>query len=119
LQSMHERLMNEGRLTPGAAAALQDSIASKQAALANPPAPVVFSDPSVTVQVHACDAHQVDPEFAAVTHQADCLSTGPCACARPSSIPGKPAGWVPGPPPSTKPPGTPGPPAGTPAAGHS
>ena len=93
LQSMQARLQAEGRLTPGAAAALNDSIAAKQQALASPPPPVVFSDPSVTVLVRGCVTHAPDPEFAAVTHEVDCSVAGPCKCARPATCPPVPPGW--------------------------
>jgi hypothetical protein len=97
LQSMRTRLVSEGRLTPGASKALDDTIAVKQAALERDDVPAAVFTGGVTVAVFGCDAHRVDPEAAAQTHGSSCSSAGPCGCDLPAPAvddeePGGPVG---------------------------
>jgi hypothetical protein len=128
LTSMRDRLVAEGRLTPGAQGVLEQQIASKQTARDNVVAPVVFAAGDVTVAVFGCDTHSVGPDRACWLHQADCfVSSATCSCVEPAvpAASAVPAPVVePGPPvsllggPAVRGPRRPAPHAAGPGAGH-
>jgi hypothetical protein len=98
LQSMRARLAAEGRLTPGASKALDDTVAVKQAALDRDDVPAAVFTGGVTVAVFGCDAHRIDLDAATQTHGASCSTAGPCGCDLPAPVdsddeePGGPVG---------------------------